>query len=119
MSPLDQSPESESHQVNPDRVQEDRNSSPCLGSTAEIGQKIVSSIRSGAYPHVAAQAWGVPPEVFDEWMQRGTGPQPCDPYSSFAKDVLQAQAQARLRAEMAAFNVNPRDWLHHGPGRES
>jgi hypothetical protein len=87
--------------------------------TPQLSRNIVASIRSGGYAHVAAQAWRVPPEVFDDWLRRGSRPRAREPYASFAQDVLEAQAQARLRAEIAAFAKDPKGWLNHGPGRES
>ena len=87
--------------------------------TPELGQQIVAGIRSGGYPHVAAEAWGVPKEVFDDWLKRGNEENPWEPYKSFAADVRQAFAQARLRAEMVGFEKDPKTWLVHGPGRES
>lgn len=86
--------------------------------TPVLRSQIVAGIRAGGYPHVAAEAWGVPKEVFDDWLKRGGAPDAREPYVSFAKEVRQAQAQARLRAEMAVFEADPKIWLLHGPGRE-
>jgi hypothetical protein len=90
-----------------------------LRLTPQLSQNIVAGIRSGGYAHVAAQAWRVPPEIFDDWLRRGSRKGAREPYASFAQDVLEARAQARLRAEIAAFAKDPKAWLHHGPGRES
>jgi len=87
--------------------------------TEQLKTQIIASIRSGAYAHVAAQAWCVSPALLDEWLRRGTGPGATEPYASFAKALREAEAQARLRAEMEAFQSDPRAWLSHGPGRES
>lgn len=87
--------------------------------TPAVHRQIVSAIRSGAYPHVAAQACDVSKELFDDWLRRGTGPYARKPYGPFAREVLQAQAQARVRAETEAFANAPKAWLHYGPGRES
>ena len=69
--------------------------------TPALRSQIVAGIRAGGYPHVAAEAWGVPKETFDDWLKRGVAADAREPYRSFAKEVRQAQAQARLRAEMA------------------
>lgn len=87
--------------------------------TAELGQQIVTAIRAGGYPHVAAEAFGVPKDDFDDWLKRGNAPNAWEPYRTFARDVRQAFAQARLRAEVAGFENDPKAWLIHGPGRES
>ncbi len=41
-----------------------------------------------------------------------------EPYRSFVRKVEEAQAQARLRAEIAALEKDSRGWLKHGPGRD-
>jgi hypothetical protein len=41
-----------------------------------------------------------------------------EPYRSFLRKVEQAKAQARLKAEMAAMENDPRFWLKNGPGRD-
>ena len=87
--------------------------------TAEIGQQIVAAIRAGGYPHVAAEAVGVPKEDFDDWLKRGSAKIAWEPYRTFANDVRQAFAQARLLAEVEGYKKDPKAWLIHGPGRES
>ena len=39
--------------------------------TPPIVKQIVAGIRAGAYPHVAAEAAGVPAATFADWLQRG------------------------------------------------
>jgi hypothetical protein len=87
--------------------------------TPPLRSQIVAGIHAGGYPHVAAAAFAVPKEIFDDWLQRGVGAEAREPYVSFAKEVAQAQAKARLRAEMAVFEAEPKIWLIHGPGRET
>jgi hypothetical protein len=90
----------------------------CVRLTPERAQQIPAGIRSGAYPHVAAEAYGVPREVFESWLARGGRKLARDPFRSFAWEVRQAVAQARFRAEVAALTENPKVWLINGPGRE-
>ncbi len=87
--------------------------------TPELTHQIVSAIRSGGYPHVAAETWGVSKELFDDWLKRGNAKNARAPYRSFAREVRQAFAHARLCAEMLGFKNDPKAWLIHGPGRES
>jgi hypothetical protein len=87
--------------------------------TPALRKDIVAAVRAGGYPHVAAEAWGVPKEVFDDWLKRGEEADAREPYRSFAHDVRQAFAQARLCAEMAVYKDEPKVWLIHGPGRET
>lgn len=81
--------------------------------TDELRQKIVSAIRGGVYPHVAAGAYGVPRDVFDAWLAREE-----EPFATFARDVASAHGQARARAELEVFQKDPKNWLMNGPGRE-
>ena len=87
--------------------------------TPPLRSQIIAGIHAGGYPHVAAAAFAVPKDIFDDWLKRGVGADAREPYVSFAKDVAQAQAKARLRAEMAVFEAEPKVWLMHGPGRET
>ena len=52
-------------------------------------------------------------------VQRGQASDAKEPYRSFAREIADAQAKARLRAEMTLFERDPKSWLLHGPGRES
>jgi hypothetical protein len=87
--------------------------------TPPVRSRIVSAIHAGAYPHVAAQANGIPCELFDAWLQRGTQSGAREPYASFARDVHIGVALARLKAESEVFQKDPKVWLEHGPGRET
>lgn len=86
--------------------------------TKQIQQQIVSTIRGGAFAHVAGLAWGVKPERLADWITRGTRPGAREPYRSFAVEVFNAQGQARAKAEMELYQKDPRAWLEHGPGRD-
>lgn len=79
-----------------------------------LTHQIISSIRAGGYPYIAAEAWGLSRDDFDDWMRRK---EPA--YADFAARVKQAHAQARLRAETEAFSGDPKVWLERGPGRET
>src|SRR5262245_11882455 len=80
--------------------------------TPAIQQAVIAFARAGGFAHVPAEAAGVPREVFDDWMSR-PGPR----YREFARAVRQAEAQARLRVEVAVLEARPLDWLKSGPGK--
>src|SRR5262245_44191283 len=86
--------------------------------TIALRKQIAASIRAGGYPHVAARAWGVPLEVFEDWLFRGRSSRAREPYASFAQDMDEAAAQARLWAELDVYQQDKRAWLEHGLGRE-
>jgi hypothetical protein len=86
--------------------------------TPALAQQITSFIRAGGYDWLAAQAAGIPPAVFQEWLRRGaTRARP--PYREFYEQVEQAKAQARITAEIETRKHHPLSWLRHGPGREA
>ena len=87
--------------------------------TPAIDQAIVAYTRAGGYPHVAAEAAGVPRPVFEEWRRLGEQRRAQAAYRSFAERARQAAAQARLGAEVNIHNDKPLDWLRNGPGRET
>ena len=78
-------------------------------------------IRAGGFPHVAAEAAGIPADVFDAWLARGARKVRRDSnplYRHLRDEVRTAKAQARLKAEMAVLEDNPAKWLQQGPGKE-
>jgi hypothetical protein len=80
---------------------------------------ILASIRAGGYPHVAAQAYGVPAEQFLHWLRRGGAKRGPRKVRRLVTLVNEAAARARLKAEMTVYDADPRLWLRHGPGKES
>jgi hypothetical protein len=87
--------------------------------TDALAQAIVAYIRVGGYPHVAAEAAGVPRATFERWRRRGQRRDAPEIYRNFTAAVRQAIAQARLTAELAAMKGRPLDWLRCGPGKET
>ena len=87
--------------------------------TPEQQQRICAFIRAGGFPRVAAEAAGVPADLFERWLRRGKRRGAPDCYRALAEAVAQARAQARLAAELQVFDKRPLDWLKCGPGRET
>jgi hypothetical protein len=81
--------------------------------TPAAQQAVVAYARAGCFPHVAAEAAGVAPDVFARLTADG-GPAR---HRGFADAVRQAHAQARADAEIAIHGDRPLDWLKSGPGR--
>lgn len=73
-------------------------------------------IRKGAFSHIAAMAAGIPEGVFHDWLKAAEGKH-SRRFRKFKDAVMQAEAQARVKAELAVFEANPRAWLREGPGR--
>lgn len=64
--------------------------------TPERCDAIISHIRSGSYPDVAAQAEGVSRGTYYRWMARGRNRE--EPYAGFCDLVMRARAQAETMA---------------------
>ena len=90
-----------------------------LPPTAEQTGTIATYIRSGGYPHVAAEAAGVSVEVFEFWLKQGQSPKAGLALRQFYEAVRQARARARVDAEITAYQERPLEWLKSGPGKES
>lgn len=78
--------------------------------TASVQAQICACIRAGAFTHVAAEAAGVSTEEYEEWMELGAarkGKKPRKKFANFRAAVKQAVAQARLSAEMKAYQEDP------------
>lgn len=87
--------------------------------TPALTEQIAGAIRAGGYPYIAAEAFGVPKEMFDDWLERGNRKNAWEPWRTFAREVRKAAAHARLFAEIEGYKKNPKLWLVNGPGRES
>jgi hypothetical protein len=85
--------------------------------TPQLLRDIAAFIRAGGFPQVAAQAAGIPQHVFERWLKWGRSGKSRKIYRDFLDAVRQAQAQARLKAEITAFTDKPLDWLRSGPGK--
>ncbi len=81
---------------------------------------ILTYIQDGAYPHIAGQAAGLTEAEFERWMERGQrkGKEHAR-YRTFRSRVIQAQATARVIAELKVFEKDPEKWLRSGPGKEA
>lgn len=86
--------------------------------TPQLQHDIVSYIRGGGFPAVAAEAAGVPLVEFEEWMTRGERRRAPQRYRELVRAVRQAHAQVRLSCEVEVRQCKPLDWLLHGPGRD-
>lgn len=99
-------------------------------------QKILSYVRAGADPEVAALAVGANMEQFREAIRHarnnanpaqgdeGGLPFECSTMGlgnvdlqRFAWEVLQTWAQARLSADIRMFREKPLEWIRSGPGK--
>jgi hypothetical protein len=86
--------------------------------TPALQEQIVAFIRAGGYPHVAAEAAGLPREVFARWRARGRRSDAPPAYREFERAICEAEAQARLQAELTIRGDKPLDWLKAGPGKD-
>jgi hypothetical protein len=90
--------------------------------TGPVQAAVCDFIRAGGFPQVAAEAAGVPGEVFAAWLKRGEAGRVTAHnrrYFELRQAVMQAEAQARLAAEIKVHETTPLAWLRQGPGRET
>jgi hypothetical protein len=87
--------------------------------TLALQEKIAAFIRAGGFAHVAAEAAGLPRELFTRWLTRGERADAPANYRAFARAIREAEAQARLQAELNVRKDKPLDWLKSGPGKAS
>jgi len=85
--------------------------------TPEITHTIISYLQAGGTPSIAAQAAGIDEATFLAWLQKGKGEGSEQVFNEFTIAVEKAHAQARLRAEISAFNEKPLEWLKSGPAK--
>jgi hypothetical protein len=81
--------------------------------------RIITAIRHGAFPFVAAEAAGIPREVFADWLRRASSKRASPRFRQFRDQVREAIATARLAAETYTLKHDPLFWLKYGPGRET
>ena len=84
-----------------------------------LARQVVAYIRQGVYPHVAAEAAGIPIAVYEDWLRKGEGPRARGVYRQFAAQIRQASAQARVLAEAHVWKKEPKLWLGRGPGKHT
>jgi hypothetical protein len=94
-------------------------SKPQVRLTAELIEAICTRIKAGAFEWVAVESLGVPQFVYQEWLNHARRSQRLSKYHRLATKVMQARAQARLRAEMEVRDKDVKVWLLQGPGRET
>src|SRR5262245_4893508 len=87
--------------------------------TGEVKQMICGLNRAGAFTESAAEAAGIPCEVFHRWLRFGQSKRPNPLYRNFLLAVRQSQGYARVTAEHQAHDDRPVDWLRNGPGKET
>ena len=85
--------------------------------TLALQEKIAAYIRAGGFAHIAAESAGLPRDVFAHWLERGERPGAAANYRTFARVIREAEAQARLQAELSVRGDKPLDWLKAGPGK--
>jgi hypothetical protein len=86
--------------------------------TPELIEAIAMRLKAGALEWVAVEALGVPWTVYQQWLRRASRPRCRRLYRLLADAVMQARAQARLRAEIELRDKDVKTWLLQGPGRE-
>lgn len=82
----------------------------------EVYSRLLALIQSGVSDFIAAEFLRIDCNTFRNWLRRGHQERK-GIYRRFLLDVMQAQAHARLNAELVVRKENPLAWLRLGPGR--
>jgi hypothetical protein len=90
-----------------------------LPLTAQLIQQICGYIKGGAFEQTACEVAGVPHEVFMDWLSQARQKSASTIQRLLLQSVRQARAQARLKPEMQLREDSPRQWLLHGPGKQT
>ena len=61
-----------------------------MSLTRSLQEKIAAFIRAGGFAHIAAEAAGLPREVFASWMERGESADAPANYRNFARAIHEA-----------------------------
>jgi hypothetical protein len=88
--------------------------------TPGVYENIMANIRKGCYPHLSAEAAGIPTGTFYRWGTRGKEDfknMVDSYYSRFYLDVRKAIAQCRVAIEQTVAVIDPKKWLERGPGK--
>lgn len=85
--------------------------------TDELAAAIAADVAAGAYPHVAAEAHGIPRDTFERWLAFGRKGRNRR-YRRLADALRAAGAQARRSAEQRAHAKDVKLWLRSGPGKD-
>ncbi len=64
--------------------------------TPEVRERIVGSIRAGAYAEQAARAAGIAPSTYYDWLRRGEAGEPT--FSEFSEALRAGEAEAEIAA---------------------
>jgi hypothetical protein len=85
---------------------------------AETERLILAAIRAGGYPASAAISAGIDRRRFARWLKKGRQQKP-GWIRRLANQVDQAEAQARVRAEIDVREKDVKFWLRHGPAKQA
>ncbi len=77
----------------------------------ETKDKILTAIRAGNYRNIAAAWAGIAAETLTRWMERGET-DASSPYGLFRQEVLEAEAEAHVRAVNRILKASKVDAKH-------
>jgi hypothetical protein len=80
--------------------------------------ELLDYVQAGAYAQVAAESAGISRDTLEAWLNRGRKKNAPRPLRAFVARFEAAAAKARLLAETAVFQNDPRFWLKFGPGKD-
>ena len=76
--------------------------------TSEVADRLVATLRSGNYLHVAVKAAGIHRDTFLEWMKRGATGE--SPFAELRERVEQSRAEGQVRNIALIARAAEEDW---------
>jgi hypothetical protein len=83
---------------------------PPLKLTPAVAASIIASLKAGVHKLHAAHRAGVSIDAVDNWLKRGDGPSPTEPYASFTRDVRKAEAEHAASMQGSVTRGAKQDW---------
>lgn len=90
----------------------------CPPYRAARANELLDYLQAGAYPHIAAEAAGISQATLEAWLHAGHRARAKKVFRDFTARYEAACAMARLVAEIAVHDTDPKYWLKFGPGKD-
>lgn len=75
-----------------------------------IRAEFIEQVRIGNYIECAAAFVGLPKRTLYDWLMKGRRSPTVEPWGSFAREVLKAQAESESRDVLVILLASKRDW---------
>src|ERR1700752_1870121 len=85
---------------------------------SDLRRDVCEYIRTGGNTDDAAEAAGIPRDVFAKWLKAGQNPRAAAKYRDLADAVRTARAQARVHNQIKVYDRHPLQWFRDDRARQ-